>query len=86
VPDEKDFCTLLSELIIDERKAPKDYQLLLQLLDEEKDLLLVEIPVEAHSVTIQLIRDVILKEISEQEKTHEPKLELVRRKLCEVKE
>jgi len=88
--EEKDFCTLLTELIIDERKAQKDYKLLLEFFEDEKDLLLPIkslSPTEEATVvnrrrqTVELIEGII-----RDESKHEERLEELRKILCEVKE
>jgi len=76
--DEKDFCTLLSELIIDERKAPKDYQMLLDLFDEEKELLLKPETRGFWQHTIKSAIEIIIKE----EQSHEATLEDIRKITC----
>ena len=88
--DEKDFCTLLNEQIIDERNATKSYKLLMDLFEEERDLLMPKplrqlSPREAHAI-LDMYKDRI-KEIASDEQHHMETLEVILRKnLCEVKE
>jgi len=78
--EEKDFCTLLSEQIIDERKAAELYMRLLNLFQEEEKLLLPRDPLLARisrERTIKDIEDVLMQELH-----HEPSLEAIRKTLC----
>jgi len=81
----KGFCALLDELIFDERTAPQDYHLLLQLLEEEKEQL-SPTPKDAvakmlREITLELIEKDI-KNISDTEAVHEVTLDSVRKALC----
>jgi len=83
--EKKSFCALLDELIFDEKTAPKDYQLLLQLFEEEKEQL-SPTPKDAvakmlREITLELIEKDI-KNISDTEAVHEATLNSVRKALC----
>lgn len=85
--EEKDFCTLLSELIIDERKAPKMYEQLISLLMDEEELLIPRLGgVEKWR---KFIIDTMVeetKDISKTQKEHEWTLERMREFFCVSKE
>jgi len=91
--EEKDFCTLLSEQIIDEKQAVELYQRLLDLFEEEKELLLPGLKEElakpsypkplVGEMAVTMAR---IQEIIENESEHAKTLEERRKILCEVKE
>lgn len=87
--EERDFCTLLSEQIIDENKASGIYKILLDLLQEEKELLspTPKDPVGKmmREITLELIEKDI-KNISDTEAVHKTTLDSVRKALCVPKQ
>lgn len=83
MPEKKDFCTLLSEQIIDERKADKTYMLLLDLFDGERDLL---VPDEIKGTPAERIFRGVIEEIARTEGKHAESLEHVRKEFCVPKE
>jgi len=84
VAEEKDFCTLLNEQIVDERNAVKLYQHLLDLFNEEVDLLLKEEPPVYRKISSRVVKDDI-EAIRKAEENHSEILEFLRKILCEVK-
>lgn len=83
--EEKNFCTLLSELIIDERKAVEAYKLLLDLFEEEKELLTHDVPKEARNIMEELFK-VTIKDVLYDEEKHLKIVEGYRKGFCEVRE
>jgi len=83
MPNEKDFCTLLSEQVIDERKADKTYMLLLDLFDEERELL---VPNEIKGTPAERIFRGVIEEIARTEGKHAESLEHLRKEFCVPKE
>jgi len=85
VPDEKGFCELLNEQIIDESKATRVYKTLLGLLDEEKEMLspTPKDPVSKmmRDMTLELIGKEI-ENISNTEAVHKTALDSMRKALC----
>ena len=79
MPEKKDFCTLLSEQIIDERKADKTYMLLLDLFDGERDLL---VPDEIKGTPAERIFRGVIEEIARTEAKHGESLEHLRKEFC----
>lgn len=77
VAEEKDFCTLLSELIVDERKADADYRMLKDLFGEEIKLLLPKEPVPANRFA-----EALIDSIRDSEGSHLRLLETLRTSLC----
>jgi len=87
--EEKDFCTLLNEQIIDERKAVEDYKLLLELFKDEVDLLLPKEkpPPTERTRDMEILKTLAyIQGIIEDETNHFERLESRRKALCEVKE
>jgi len=82
--EERDFCTLLSEQIIDERNAVKLYQHLLDLFNKEVDLLLKEEPPVYRKISSRVVKDDI-EAIRKAEENHSEILEFLRKILCEVR-
>jgi rubrerythrin len=83
MPEKKDFCTLLSEQIIDERKAVETYSLLLNLFDGERDLL---VPNEIKGTPAERIFRGVIEEIASTEGKHAESLEHLRKEFCVPKE
>lgn len=84
---EKGFCTLLTEQIIDERKATRAYKRLLDYFKDERDLLISGPETGSWArinIANNLDKDIDL--IVKDEIIHETILERIRHILCEVKE
>ena len=81
--EEKNFCTLLSEQLIDERKAVWTYKVLLDLFDEERDLL---VPNEIKGTPAERIFRGVIEEIASTEAKHGESLEHLRKEFCVPKE
>ena len=77
--EEKNFCTLLSEQLIDERKAVWTYKVLLDLFDEERDLL---VPNEIKGTPAERIFRGVIEEIASTEGKHGESLEHLRKEFC----
>lgn len=83
--EEKDFCTLLSKQIIDEKKATEIYKTLLDLLQEEKDLLAPSPKDPLGKMQNEIMLELIekdIKNISDTEAVHKTTLDSVRKALC----
>ena len=83
-PEQKDFCTMLSEQLIDERKAVEDYELLLSLFDNEKELLLSDLYGPRKQEMVANLMLSIIKDIGDEEASHGVKLEKIRKLTCEA--
>lgn len=81
--ERKNFCTLLSEQMIDERKAVWAYKVLLDLFDEERELL---VPNEIKGTPAERIFRGVIEEIASTEGKHAESLEHLRREFCVPKE
>jgi len=85
MPDEKGFCEVLSEQIIDEKKATDLYKHLLDLLEQEESMLapLPKEPVARMNteIMLELIRK-DLENISGTEAVHSVTLDSIRKALC----
>jgi len=75
--EEKDFCTLLNVLIVDEKKADTDYRVLKDLFGEEVKLLLPREPVPANRFV-----EALIDSIRDSERGHLRLLETLRTSLC----
>lgn len=82
--EKKGFCTLLSDQIIDERKAVNLYEELLTFFEEEKKLLTHDIPESARPVTEEIARKA-MEEVRDDEESHELILKRLWKGLCKVK-
>ena len=81
-PEEKGFCTLLNEQIIDEKKAVETYRLLLNLFDGERDVI---VPDEIKGTPAERIFRGLIEEIGSTERKHGESLEHLRKEFCVVR-
>lgn len=83
--EEKSFCELLTEQIIDEKKAVEIYKRLQDLLDEEKNLLYPNWQTDMAQVG-ELTRDrERIGAISEEQSQHAESLKLIKKYVCGMK-